>query len=207
MIRLLKTFFHFVRRQLAKIWLRLHPQVKIIAITGSYGKTNTSRAVEAVLKNHLETIVTDTNLDTTYNLPITLLKINKKTQIAILEYCIDKKGEMEQHLNLVKPDIAIITGITPVHSEKNMLGSIKGIIEEKGKLLEALPKGGRAILNFDDPRVVKMAQKAPCPIISYGKKKTFDFYFDKATVTKRGTIFWAHFKKGNKKISKKQFSH
>ncbi|MGI6278700.1 MAG: UDP-N-acetylmuramoyl-tripeptide--D-alanyl-D-alanine ligase [Patescibacteria group bacterium] len=203
MIKLLKTFFHSSRRQLAKIWLKAHPQIRIIGITGSYGKTNTSKAVEAVLKNQLKTIITDTNLDTTYNLPITLLKIKKKSQVAILEYCVDKKGEMDQHLNLVKPDIAIITGITPVHSEKNMLGSIKGIIEEKGKLLEALPKEGRAILNFDDPQVVKMAKKAPCPIITYGKKKTFDFYFDKAIVTKKGTSFSVHFKKGNKKINKK----
>jgi UDP-N-acetylmuramoyl-tripeptide--D-alanyl-D-alanine ligase len=203
MIKLLKSLFHLARRKLAKIWLKAHPRVKIIGITGSYGKTNTSKAVEAVLKKQFKTIITDTNLDTTYNLPITLLKINKKVQVAILEYCIDKKGEMDQHLRLVKPDIGIITGITPVHSEKNMLGSIRGIIEEKGKLLEALPKEGKAILNFDDPRVTKMAKKAPCPVISYGKKKTFDFYFDKAIVTKKGTSFSVHFKKENKKIDKK----
>ncbi|MDD3679850.1 MAG: Mur ligase family protein, partial [Candidatus Shapirobacteria bacterium] len=174
-----------------------------IGITGSYGKTNTVKAIEVVLKKHLNTITTDTNLDSTYNLPITILKISRQTEVAILEYCVDQANEMIEHLRLVKPTIGIVTGITPVHSEKNMLGSIGGIMKEKGRLIESLPKNGRAILNFDDPWVVKMANKAPCPIITYGSKPDFDFYFDKVRVTKTGTTLNAHFKVDNKPVSRK----
>jgi len=203
MINLVKSAFHYSRRKIAHLWLKLHPQVKVIGITGSYGKTSTAKTIQAVLKGSFETIVTDTNLDTVYNLPITLLKIGPKTQIAILEYGIDQKGEMSKHLNLVKPEIAVITGITPVHSEKNMLGSITGIIEEKSQLLMALPNNGRAILNFDDQRVAKMAQKAPGSIITYGAKKGFDFYYDQVEISKRGTCFNVYFKKNSKTINKK----
>ena len=202
MIRLTKKLFHYCRRQAARLWLKVHPQVKIIGITGSFGKTNTTKAVEAVLKNHFSTVITDTNLDTIYNLPITLLKIRRQTEVAILEYGIDRQGEMSQHLQLVRPKIAIITGITPVHSEKNMLGSIEGIVKEKGKLLEALPSDGLAILNFDNPLVIKMACKANCPIITYGSKPKFDYYFDKSRVTKQGTSFNVHFKKNGRTVSK-----
>jgi len=203
MINLAKSAFHYNRRKIAHLWLKLHPQVKVIGITGSYGKTSTAKAIQAVLKGSFETIITDTNLDTVYNLPITLLKIGPKTQIAILEYGVDQKGEMSKHLNLVKPEIAVITGITPVHSEKNMLGSIAGIIEEKGQLLMALPNNGRAILNFDDQRVAKMAQKVPGSIITYGTKKSFDFYYDHVEISKEGTCFNVYFKRNSKTINKK----
>jgi UDP-N-acetylmuramoyl-tripeptide--D-alanyl-D-alanine ligase len=202
-INLAKRFFHHQHRLIAKIWLKLHPQVRIIGITGSYGKTNTTKAVEAVLKKHFQVVTTDINLDTTYNLPITLLKINRQTRIAVLEYCVDKKNEMSQHLSLVKPYLGIITGITPVHSEKSMLGSLGGIIQEKGRLLEALLPSGKAILNFDDPYVAKMAPKTKCPVITYGSSPKFDYYFDKAIVTKKGTSFNAHFKKNGKTITRK----
>ncbi|MDD3532140.1 MAG: UDP-N-acetylmuramoyl-tripeptide--D-alanyl-D-alanine ligase [Candidatus Shapirobacteria bacterium] len=198
MISLAKIVFHRNRRNIARLWLKLHPQVRIIGITGSYGKTSTAKAIRAVLKESFETIITDTSLDTIYNLPITLLKIGPKTQVAILEYGIDRKGEMDEHLKLVKPEIAVITGITPVHSEENMLGSLDGIIEEKSKLLRALPDDGRAILNFDNPWVAKMAQEAPGPITTYGTKKSFDFYYDNVEVSKKGTSFNVYFKKNNR---------
>jgi UDP-N-acetylmuramoyl-tripeptide--D-alanyl-D-alanine ligase len=197
----IKKIFHDTRRQIAKVWLKIHPQVKIIGITGSYGKTNTAQVVNLALTPTFETVITDINLDTTYNLPITLLKIRRRTQMAILEYCIDYKGEMDQHLELVRPDIAIITGITPVHTEKEMLGSLEGIIQEKGKLLAVLPRDGWAILNFDNPWVAQMAQKSPCPVISYGSSKKFDFYFDQVEIDKKGTSFVAHFKENDRMTS------
>ncbi len=199
----IRKAFRFIRRKLAKAWLDLHPSIKIVGITGSYGKTNTAKAVEAVLKNYFNVISTDINLDTVYNLPLTLLKINNQTEVAVLEYGIDRKGEMTQHLGLVKPAVTIVTGITPVHSDQNLLGSIEGIVKEKGKLLEALPSDGRAILNFDDSRVIKMAEKAGCPIISYGSSKFFDFYASNIKVTKKGTSFEVNFKENKKLIKKK----
>ena len=146
----MKKIFHILQREFARLWLKLFPKLIIIGVTGSYGKTNTVQAIEAVLKTKFQTLTTDINLDTTYNLPITLLKIRPKTQVLILEYGIDHKGEMDKHLALVKPQVVVITGITPVHSDKNLLGSLEGIIKEKSKLIEALAGKDWAILNFDN---------------------------------------------------------
>jgi UDP-N-acetylmuramoyl-tripeptide--D-alanyl-D-alanine ligase len=75
-----KQPFHQARRILAKLWLKFHPQITIIGITGSFGKTNTTRAITSVLSEKFKTLQTDLNLDTVYNLPITLLKLRPGPQ-------------------------------------------------------------------------------------------------------------------------------
>ena len=199
MLNLLKRIFHNSRRRLAYLWLKLFPKLIIIGVTGSYGKTNTVQAIEAVLRTKFKTLVTDINLDTIYNLPITLLKIRPKTQVLILEYGIDHKDEMDKHLALVKPQIGIITGIAPVHSDKNLLGSLERIIKEKSKLIEALTKKGWAILNFDNQYVKKIAQKTTAPIVSYGNKPQFDYWTSNIKVDLGGTSCLLHYNEGGQK--------
>ena len=130
-----KQPFHQARRVLAKTWLKFFPNLTIIGVTGSYGKTNTTRAIAQVLAEKYQTLQTDLNLDTVYNLPITLLHLRPGHQKLVLEYGVDHQNEMEQHLSLVKPSIAVVTGINPTHSEPELLGSVSGIIREKSKLL------------------------------------------------------------------------
>ena len=196
---MLKKIFHSSQRRLACLWLKCFPKLIIIGVTGSYGKTNTVRAIEAVLKTKFQTLSTDINLDTIYNLPITLLKIRPKTQVLILEYGVDHKGEMDKHLSLVKPQIGVITGITPVHSDKNLLGSLEGIIKEKSKLIEVLTQKGRAILNFDNQYVKKMAQKTAAPVISYGNKPQFDYWVSNIKVNLKGTSCLLHYNEADQK--------
>lgn len=188
-----RKLFHETRRRIAKVWLKLNPQATIIGITGSYGKTNTTRAIAQVLSEKYKTLQTDINLDTIYNLPITILKLRYWHQKLILEYGIDTLGEMDHfHLWLVKPKIAVVVGITPVHSDKEHLGSLKNIIKEKGKLLEALPKDGLAILNYDDQNVRRMARKTKVKVIWYGLDEKADFWADKIRVNLNGTRFQLH---------------
>lgn len=154
-----KAIFHKIRRVLAKAWLRFNPQITQVAITGSFGKTNTTRAIFQVLKEKYKGVMTDLNLDTIYNLPITALRVRPWHQFAVFELGVDTPGEMPFHLKIVKPKIGVLTGVTPVHADKKHLGSLEGIIKEKGHLLEVLPKNGVAILNFDDENVRKMAMR------------------------------------------------
>ena len=83
--KIVKPFFHTSRRLLAKLWLQSHSKTTVIGVTGSYGKTNTTVAIHEVLSQKFKTLATDINLDTTYNIPITILKINDH-QKAVLEY-------------------------------------------------------------------------------------------------------------------------
>lgn len=185
-----KRFFHLVRRQSAKTWLQLNPQLRIVGITGSYGKTNTTVAIAKVLAKKYPTVQTDLNLDTIYNLPMTILKVKPWTEGLVLEMGVDHPEEMDFHLSLVKPQIGVLTGITPVHSDSEHLGSIEGIIEEKAKLLKSLPQDGLAVLNYDDDRVRKMAKYSQAEVLFYGKdKKNCRFWAEEIAVSGAGLSF------------------
>jgi UDP-N-acetylmuramoyl-tripeptide--D-alanyl-D-alanine ligase len=187
-----KQPLHQVRRILAQLWLQLNPRVTIIGITGSFGKTNTTLAIATVLSQKYKTLQTDLNLDTIYNLPITLLKLRPWHQKLVLEYGVDHKGEMDFHLSLVKPSIAVVTGINPTHSDPELLGSLEGVIKEKSKLLTALPQDGLAILNLDDEKVRQMAKKTKARIIWYGTSSKSDFRADRIKIDFSGTSFTLH---------------
>jgi len=187
---MLKKIFHQSRRVMAKIWLKINPQITIIGVTGSYGKTNTTRAIFQVLSEKFKTLQTDLNLDTNYNLPITLLKIRPWHRKAVLEYGVDHQGEMDCHLNLVRPQIAILTGINSTHADEEHLGSLQNIIQEKKKLLLVLPKKGLAILNHDDFHVQQMTDGIKAKIILYGlDKNKCDYWAEKIKVDFNGTFF------------------
>jgi UDP-N-acetylmuramoyl-tripeptide--D-alanyl-D-alanine ligase len=75
---------------------------------------------------------------------------------------------MNKHLEIAHPKIAIITGISPVHTDKEHFGSLDALIREKRKLIEVLPPSGYAILNYDDPQVRKMASSTKAHVLFYG---------------------------------------
>jgi len=190
----LKKLYHQTRRFLAKNWLQFcHPTQ--IAITGSQGKTNTSQTLAKILSQIDKTVVTDINLDTNFNVPITALKVTPWTKYVVFELGVDHIGEMEKHLEIVKPKIGVITGISPVHTDSEHFGSLENLIKEKRKLIENLPdekSGGVAILNYDDENVRAMAPFTKAKVIFYGSdKKNCHYYFDKNSVkvTLNGTSF------------------
>lgn len=161
MISVLKKIFHFSRRLLAKLWLA-HIPAKHIAIGGSQGKTNTTTIIYQVLKDLYPekdaVIKTDTNLDTVYNIPITALKAKKNTKYLVFEVGIDKPNEMDFHLQLVKPTVAVFTGLSAVHSDAEHLGSYENLVNEERKLSLAVDRSGYAVLNYDDLDVRKTAK-------------------------------------------------
>lgn len=163
---------HLARIFLAKQYAKLFPRSLFIGITGSVGKTTTTIACKEVLATKFETLsTTDTNkatvnLDPIFNLPMTILKIRRKTQKILLELGIEYPGEMEFYLNLVKVGTGIVTRIYYQHAE--FLGDIENILAEKGKLIESLPKDGYAILNFDDPLVRKLGEKTEAEVVFFG---------------------------------------
>ncbi len=186
-----KQLFHSSRRFLAKHWLSLMPTLQI-GITGSQGKTNTTRLLAFLLSTLGPTVSTDIDLDSIYNVPITALKVMLWTKFTVFELGIDHPNEMDQHLEIVSPKIAIVTGISPVHTDQEHLGSLENLIKEKRKLIEALPKDGFAILNYDDPNVRKMASYTKAKILWFGTdSKNCDIWVDPKTIklSLEGTSF------------------
>lgn len=163
-----KKPFHAIFAEVAKTYLKLLPNVKIIAITGSVGKTLTQNAVYAVLSQKYRVVVGDDNLDPTYRIPQTILKAKPWDDYLILEYGVEHPGDMDYYLSLAKPKIGVVTAITPTHTK--YLGNEGGVFEEKVKLVEALSKDGNAVLSADDKKVAQMAARTRVKIYWYGQK-------------------------------------
>lgn len=189
-----KKPFHSFRRFVAQKWLSHMPALQI-AVTGSQGKTTTTDIIHHLLKIDGPTVCTDINLDTTYNVPITALRVAPWSRFALFELGVDHPHEMDQHLEIVKPKIAVITGISPVHTDQEHFGSLENLIKEKRKLIEALPSDGYAILNGDDKNVRSMASYTKAHIIFYGRNTDNDIYASDIKVTLEGTSFNIHLSK------------
>ncbi|WP_020403547.1 UDP-N-acetylmuramoyl-tripeptide--D-alanyl-D-alanine ligase [Gracilimonas tropica] len=131
------------------------PDLKVIAITGSYGKTSTKFMIRDLLKERFNVCATPGS----YNTPMGICKVinndlNANHQILILEMGARYAGNIKELCNIAKPDISVVSNVGVAHLET--FGSQDVIAREKGTLVDVLEDGDVAILNADDPRVSKM---------------------------------------------------
>lgn len=151
--------------QLAATW-RQSLTLKIVAITGTNGKTTTKDLVGAMLSGAGKTQATAGNLNNHLGLPLTLLNLDQDTRYGVIEMGASAVGEIRFLASLTAPNVGIITNASPAHLAQ--FGSLENIIEGKGELLEALPPDGVAILNTDSPGFSDWQKRAVCPVVSWG---------------------------------------
>lgn len=184
----LKKPFHLLRIHLARQYVKLYPKETFIGVTGSVGKTSCIESLRSILSQKYKVITTASNLDPILNIPATLLRIKPNINRVILEMGVEYKGEMDFYLSIVRPKIAIVTRVSFAHSQ--YLGNIDEIINEKGQLIEQLPKDGIAILNWDDLNCRKLAQKTKTEVIFFGKdQKNCSIWADKIRLENLRTVF------------------
>ena len=145
---------------------RLRSNASVVAITGSNGKTTTRRMTTMVLDRQYDTLTAVGNFNNDIGLPLTLLGLSTDHQWAVLELGTNNPGEIARLAEICTPDIGVLTNIGPAHLEG--LGSIEGVMQEKGDLLKSLGPNGKAILNADDPRVIQLASRTKAAVILYG---------------------------------------
>ena len=191
-IKLWKKSVHLSRFYLAKSYLKLLSQLEIVGITGSVGKTLTQNAIASVLSQKYRTVVGNENLDPTFRIPNTILKAKKWDKFLVLEYGVEHPGDMDHYLSLVKPKIAVVTTISPTHLK--YLKSVQGVYDQKVKLVESLHKNGHAVLNADDPEVVKMASQTTARIWWYGNKARNGVKISHFGENLKGANFRLHYK-------------
>ncbi len=162
-------------QNLARYW-RLQHAPTIVAITGSVGKTSTKELTAAVLRQNGATIWTPGNYNNEIGLPLSLLQLRPEHRYAVLEMGFYVEGEIAKLCEIAHPHIGVITNIGPIHLER--AGSMEAIFRGKAELVRALPARGRAILNWDDPWVRKMADLSPAPIFRYGLDESADLWAD-----------------------------
>lgn len=194
-----KKPLHKSRTYIAKNYLKLLPEVEVIGITGSVGKTLTQNAIDAVLSQKFEVAVGGENLDPTFRIPQTILSTKPWAQKVVLEYGVEKPGNMNHYLSIVKPKIAVVTTISPTHTK--YFKDIEGVFNEKVKLVESLGKGDSAVLNADDPNVVRMAARTLGKIYWYGKKAKDSVKISHFSQSLQGSTFRLHYKSQKATVS------
>lgn len=149
-------------------WVRRQARsnVKVVAITGSVGKTTTKELTAAVLATRYPLLKNEGNLNSEIGLPLVLLELTRRHRRAVLEMGMWAKGEIALLCDIALPDVGIVTNVGPSHMER--LGSIEAITDAKAELVEALDEEGTVILNADDPRVAGMAQRTSAHVVTYG---------------------------------------
>jgi len=124
-------------------------KTKIIALTGSNGKTTTKELISEVLKKKYKIISTIGNLNNHIGVPLTLLRIKQNTEIAIVEMGANHLNEIKLLTDLINPDFGLITNFGKAHLEG--FGSIEGVIKGKSELYDFLIKNDKkAFINNDD---------------------------------------------------------
>ena len=179
-------------QQLAAWWRGQLPDLLVVGITGSVGKTSTKEVVASVLGRAMAVYRSPGNLNTEIGLPLSLLEVTPDHRAAVLEmggaYAF---GEIRLLCGIAKPTIGIVTNIHPVHLER--MGTIEAIAETKAELVDAIPEGGWAVLNGDDPRVRAMAPRSGGQVLFYGLEPDNDV---RATEVDseglEGVSFWLH---------------
>jgi len=138
----------------------------VVGVTGSIAKTSTKEAIAAVLAERFVTLKSEGNANNEIGLPLTALRIGPEHQAAVLEMGMYVGGEIAQLAAIARPKIGVVTAVREVHLSR--IGSIEAVERAKGELLEALPADGVAVLNADDPRVVRMRDRTAARAITYG---------------------------------------
>ena len=127
-------------------------KTKIIALTGSNGKTTTKELIHSVLSKKYKTVSTLGNLNNHIGVPISLLKIKKDSNFAVIEMGANHIGEIAFLTNLVKPDYGYITNFGKAHLEG--FGGIKGVIKGKTELYNWLIENKKPILINSDDKII-----------------------------------------------------
>ena len=181
-------------KKLAQNKLKSINGLKIIGITGSYGKTSCKNILSEILNIKYNALATPKNLNTYNGLIMTVNNhMDKFTEIFIAEMGAYVKGEIKGLCKLIKPKYGILTKIGTAHLES--FGSEQNIIDGKFELIESLPEDGFAILNGDDQKQVNYHLKNNVKTIWIGiDNKDVDIYATNIKCSNRGTTFDVVFK-------------
>lgn len=131
---------------------------KVVAVTGSNGKTTTKDIIMALLEEQFSVHKTEGNFNNHIGLPLTILSMAEGTEIAVLEMGMSSRGEIALLASLASPDVAVITNVGESHLLQ--LGSRKEIARAKLEIVEGLKPGGLLIYNGDEPLLAEVMQES-----------------------------------------------
>ena len=153
---------------------REHLSVRVAAVTGSNGKTTTKEMLKCLLEEDWPVISSEKSYNNFVGLPLTLFRVEPHHAVVILEMGTNHTGEIANLASIARPEIGIVTNISETHLEG--LKNLAGVANAKAELLDALPQGGLAILNEDDPQTRKIRGRSKAPVITFGLSEKADIF-------------------------------
>jgi UDP-N-acetylmuramoyl-tripeptide--D-alanyl-D-alanine ligase len=145
---------------------------KLIAVTGSTGKTTTKEAIAQVLRTRFRVLRSEGNLNNHFGLPLQLLRLNPEHEIAVIEIGMNHAGEIRALAEIAHHDAAVVTNVGPVHLE--FFDSVAAIARAKYELIETLHAGGTVVLDADDPYVSQFGRDFHGKVVTFGIERAAD---------------------------------
>jgi UDP-N-acetylmuramoyl-tripeptide--D-alanyl-D-alanine ligase len=155
---------------------RARSTAKIVAVTGSVGKTGTKEALRLVLGRQGETHASAASYNNHWGVPLSLALMPQRTKFGVFEIGMNHAGEITPLTRLVRPHVAIVTTIAPVHLE--FFGTLEAIADAKAEIFAGIEPDGAAVINRDIPQYKQLAQAA-CGagikhVVSFGESQHAD---------------------------------
>ena len=129
-------------------WVRQQVPARVVALTGSSGKTSVKEMTAAILSECGNTLYTAGNLNNDIGVPMTLLRLTREHQYAVIELGANHQGEIAWTVGLTRPEAALVNNLAAAHLEG--FGSLAGVAKAKGEIFGGLPLNGIAIMNADN---------------------------------------------------------
>lgn len=145
---------------------------RLVAVTGSAGKTTTKESIASVLGSKLNVLKSIGNLNNHFGLPLQLLRLEPEHQAAVVEMGMNHAGEIAALAALAEPNLGVVTMVAPVHL--GFFKSVGDIAKAKYELIQSLPPDGTAILNADDYYVSKFGRDFPGKVVTFGAEHPAD---------------------------------
>ena len=178
-------------------WVRQQVDTRVVALTGSSGKTSVKEMTAAILRQCGETLYTAGNLNNDIGVPLTLLRLTTAHQYAVIELGANHQGEIAWTTGLTRPESALVNNLAAAHLEG--FGSLAGVAKAKGEIFLGLPAQGTAIINADSndlPRWQAQLSQQRVWQFSAAEGATTDFHASDVTITSQGTAFTLHTPQG-----------
>ena len=151
---------------LARGYLHRLPNLVVVGITGSSGKTSTKDIVGQLLSKLGPTVAPEGSFNTEVGLPLTVLRADQDTKYLVLEYSARGLDHIAYLCGIARPQIGVVLNVGAAHLGE--FGSRTAVAQAKGELIEALPGDGVAVLNADDDAVAAMASRTDARVVTFG---------------------------------------
>jgi len=159
----------------------------VVAVAGSNGKTTTKELLAGVLRQKFATLWSEASFNNDIGVPLTLLKLESKYEVAVVEAGTNHPGELAPLLEMIRPRYGVLTSIGREHLE--FFGDLAGVAREEGWLAEMLPEDGKLFVNGDDEWSGQIARRTRAGVVRSGFSDGNDWRVRGLQVDKEGVVF------------------